>query len=206
LTVILGLNAYHGDASACIVRDGEVLVAIEEERLTRVKHTGGFPVQAIRACLALSGIHPEEIDHVVIPRKRSAHILSKALWAVRLPHLAFKRGRVWRKFGAIEDMLAHSLDIPRTQMKAQFHFVEHHVAHAASSFYASPFEDAAILSLDGLGDFASTLWGSGKDLDMNIDGFVLFPHSLGIYYTAITQYLGFWKYGDEYKVMGLASY
>ena len=204
--IILGINAYHGDASAAIFRDGELLAAVEEERFTRIKHAAGFPCHAIQYCLAVAGVKPEEIDHVAIPRKRSAHLFHKALWAIRLPSMAFKRAAVWRTFSDIRDALAHCLGVPLASMKAQFHFVEHHVAHVASAFYTSPFSDAAILSLDGLGDFASMLWGTGKDQAMEIDGQVLFPHSLGLYYTAMTQYLGFWKYGDEYKVMGLSSY
>lgn len=203
---ILGINTYHGDAAAAIFRDGELLAAVEEERFTRVKHNAGFPCHAIRYCLDAAGIRPEEIDHIAIPRRRSAHLLHKALWALRMPHMAVKRARVWRQFGDLEDVLAHCLDVPASRLNAQFHFIEHHVAHTASAFYASPFNEAAILSLDGLGDFASMLWGTGKDRDLNIEGYVLFPHSLGFFYTAVTQYLGFWKYGDEYKVMGLAAY
>ena len=204
--IILGINAYHGDAAAAIFRDGELVTAVEEERFTRVKHTAGFPCHAIRYCLEAAGVRPEDLDHVAIPRKRSAHMLNKALWAIRLPHMALGRTRVWRRFGDIRETLADCLGTSPDRLRAQLHFVEHHVAHAASSFYSSPFKDAAILSLDGLGDFASMLWGTAKGRDMNVEGSVLFPHSLGLYYTAITQYLGFWKYGDEYKVMGLASY
>jgi carbamoyltransferase len=204
--IILGVNTYHGDASAALFRDGELLAAAEEERFTRVKHDVSFPAHAIRWCLKSAGIRPDEIDHLAIPRKRSAHLLQKALWAVRLPHMALDRARVWRKFGDIKETLAQALGVPASSLRARFHFVEHHVAHAASAFYASPFKEAAILTLDGLGDFASMLWGVGRDRDLEVRGFVLFPHSLGFYYTAVTQYLGFWKYGDEYKVMGLAAY
>ena len=204
--IILGINAYHGDAAAAIFRDGELLAAVEEERFTRSKHTAGFPFEAIRYCLDSNGIRPEEIDHVAIPRKRSAHLFAKGLWALRLPHTALQRSKAWKRFGDIRTTLAHALAIPESHLNANCHFVEHHVAHASSSFYASPFDEAAILSLDGLGDFASMLWGTGKGRDLKLDGFVLFPHSLGFFYTAVTQYLGFWKYGDEYKVMGLAAF
>ena len=206
MTIILGMNTYHGDSSAAIFRDGELLAAAEEERFTRIKHAAGFPSNAIQYCVASAGVRPEEIDHVAIPRKRSAHIIRKALWTLRLPHLARSRANVYRQFGAISEALAHSLDTSPSKMNADFHYVEHHVAHAASSYYASPFDHAAVITLDGLGDFASMLWGSGNGIDLDITDFVLFPHSLGFYYTAITQYLGFPKYGDEYKVMGLASY
>ena len=204
--IVLGINAYHADAAAALFRDGQLVTAVEEERFTRVKHTGGFPHRAVKYCLETAGVRPEEIDHVAIPRKRSAHVIRKALWALRLPHMALKRGAVWGRFGEIRQTLAHCLGVPVSRINAQFHYIEHHVAHVASSFYASEFQDATILSLDGLGDFASMLWGTGRDRNLNIEGFVLFPHSIGLYYTAITQYLGFWKYGDEYKVMGLGSY
>ncbi len=204
--IILGINAYHGDSSAAIFRDGELLAAVEEERFTRVKHAAGFPCQAIRYCLEVSGVRPEEIDHVAIARKSSAHLFPKLLWAIRLPHMALRRAAVWRRFGDIREAIAYCLGVPSSRMTTQFHYVEHHVAHVASSFYASGFKEAAVISLDGLGDFASMLWGTGKDRDLNVEGFTLFPHSLGFYYTAVTQYLGFWKYGDEYKVMGLAAY
>jgi carbamoyltransferase len=204
--IILGINAYHGDASAALFRDGELLAAAEEERFTRVKHTAGFPSRAIQYCLKSANVRPEDVDHVAIPRKRSAHLPQKALWALRIPHLALGRARVWRKFSDMGQAVAQSLDVPRSALRARFHFVEHHVAHAASSFYASPFQDAAVLSLDGLGDFASMLWGVGKGRELRTEGQVLFPHSLGYYYTAVAQYLGLWKYGDEYKVMGLAAY
>jgi carbamoyltransferase len=203
---ILGINAFHGDASAAIFRDGTLLAAVEEERFTRIKHTAGFPCHAIKYCLETAGVTAEGLDHVVIPRKRSAHLMRKALWALRLPHMAMDRASVWRRFGNIRDVFAQCTDTPPAKLKAQFHFVEHHVAHASSSFYASPYRDASLLSLDGLGDFASMLWGVGNDRDFEAKGFELFPDSLGLFYTAITQYLGFLKYGDEYKVMGLASY
>ena len=203
---ILGINAYHGDASAAIFRDGELLAAAEEERFTRVKHAAGFPCHAISYCLETAGVDATAIDHVAIPRKRSAHLIHKALWAIRMPHMALSRGRVWRRFGGIREALAECSGVPAGSLKARLHFVEHHMGHAASSFYSSPYRDAAVLSLDGLGDFASMLWGMGRDRDVEVEGAVLFPHSLGLLYTAVTQYLGFWKYGDEYKVMGLASY
>ena len=206
MTIILGLNSYHGDSSAAIFQEGQLLAAAEEERFTRVKHAAGFPSNAVRYCIASAGVKPEEIDHVAIPRKRSAHLFRKAIWALRLPHLARSRASVYKQFGAISDALAHSLDTSPSRLNADFHYVEHHVAHAASSYYASPFDNAAVITLDGLGDFASMLWGSGSGVDLDMTDFVLFPHSLGFYYTAITQYLGFPKYGDEYKVMGLASY
>ena len=203
---VLGLNAYHGDASAAIVRDGHLLAAVEEERFTRVKHTAGFPSNAVQYCLEFAGISMEAVDHVVVPRKRSAQLLRKALWAARFPRFALGRANAWRSFSNVKDALAESTGRSPSEIKAELHFVEHHIAHAASAYYCSPFDQAAVLSLDGLGDFASMLWGRAAGDDMEVGGRVLFPHSLGLYYTAVTQYLGFPKYGDEYKVMGLAPY
>ena len=203
---VLGLNAYHGDASAAIFHDGRLIAAVEEERFTRIKHTAGFPAYAVRYCLEAAGIALDDVDHVVVPRRRSAQLLRKLVWAARFPRFAMGRAAVWRRFGSIQEELADACGTSPGQVKAQFHFVEHHIAHAASAFYCSPYDEAAVLSLDGLGDFASMLWGSAAKGDIEVGGRVLFPHSLGLYYTAVTQYLGFPKYGDEYKVMGLAPY
>jgi carbamoyltransferase len=204
--VILGINAYHGDASAAIVVDGQLVAAAEEERFTRVKHCAGFPAHAVRYCLEAVGVKIGEVDHVAIPRRRGARLLRKAWYALRMPHLAADRLRAWGRFGDIRETLAAALDAEPASIRARFHFIEHHLAHIASAFFASPFERAAVLSLDGLGDFASGMWGLGEGNRIRVWGSVAFPHSLGLAYTAVTQHLGFWKYGDEYKVMGLAAY
>ncbi|OGQ81654.1 MAG: carbamoyltransferase [Deltaproteobacteria bacterium RIFCSPLOWO2_12_FULL_60_19] len=204
--VILGINAYHGDASAAIVVDGRLVAAAEEERFNRIKHAAGFPAHATRYCLKTAGIEPREIDHVALARDPWARIWRKALYALRMPRLALERVGVHAKFAGLDEELGEALGVRREEIKANFHRVEHHKAHLASSFFVSPFEEAALLSVDGLGDFASTMWGVGRGNNIKVDGAIAFPHSLGIYYTALTQYLGFWKYGDEYKVMGLGSY
>src|SRR5438094_1585068 len=204
--VILGINAYHGDASAAIVVDGKLVAAAEEERFNRIKHAAGFPAHAIRYCLEAAGIKPHEIDHVAIARDPRARIWRKAFYALRMPHLAIERAKVHGKFAGIQEELRQALGVSSEAIRAELHRVEHHKAHIASSFFVSPFDEAVLLSIDGLGDFASTMWGVGRGNSMTVDGAIAFPHSLGIYYTAITQYLGFWKYGDEYKVMGLGSY
>jgi len=202
--VILGINAYHGDASAALVVDGRLVAAAEEERFNRIKHSAGFPAQAIKACLRLAGLEARDIDHVAIARDPRARLLKKAMYAVRMPKLALDRLAAWKSFGDIPSELASCLERP--SLPAKFHRVEHHKAHLASSFFVSPFDEAALLSVDGLGDFASTMWGVGRGAKMVVEGAIAFPHSLGLCYTAISQYLGFLKYGDEYKVMGLAAY
>ncbi|MDT7896468.1 MAG: hypothetical protein YPKNTGVA_000249 [Candidatus Fervidibacter sp.] len=204
--IVLGINAYHGDASAAILVDGELVAAVEEERFTRVKHTAGFPAHAVRYCLQAAGVTIQEVDHIAIPRNPRARLVQKLLYAVKLPKFALERVRVLGRFGRIKEALAQALEVDPKAIKATFHRVEHHLAHLASSFFVSPFERAAVLSLDGLGDFASGMWGIGEGNRITVWGSVPFPHSVGMYYTAVTQFLGFWKYGDEYKVMGLSAY
>ena len=203
---ILGINAYHGNASAAIVCDGQLVAAVEEERFNRVKYAAGFPAAAIRYCLKTAGLTPEEIDHVAVPRDPYARLATKLWYAMRMPSFARERAKVLVKFTGIPEALAAAFDMDRAKLSAKFHRVEHHQAHLASSYFVSPFENAALLSADGLGDFASSMWGTGAGDRMHIDGAVAFPHSLGLFYSAVTQYLGFLKYGDEYKIMGLAAY
>lgn len=203
---ILGINAYHGNASAAIVCDGRLVAAVEEERFNRVKYAAGFPAQAIRYCLREAGLELKDIDHVAVPRNPYARLGTKLFYAIRMPSFARERMKVLVKFTGIPEALAQAFDTDPAKLAAKFHRVEHHQAHLASAFFVSSFERAALLSADGLGDFASTMWGSGDGSRMKIDGAIAFPHSLGLFYSAVTQYLGFLKFGDEYKVMGLAAY
>ena len=203
---ILGINAYHGNASAAIVCDGKLIAAVEEERFNRVKYAAGFPAQAIRYCLKTAGLTLNEVDHVAVPRNPYARLASKIFYALRMPSFARERAKVLVKFQGIPEALAEAFDTDPKKIRCKFHRIEHHQAHLASSFYCSPFERAALLSADGLGDFASTMWGAGIGNRMNMEGAIAFPHSLGLFYSAVTQYLGFLKFGDEYKVMGLAAY
>ncbi|HEY6400569.1 MAG TPA: carbamoyltransferase [Blastocatellia bacterium] len=203
---ILGINAYHADASAAIVCDGRLVAAVEEERFNRIKHCAGFPYQAVKYCLEVAGIKPEQLTHIAVARDTKANLDKKLLYALKIPQMALRRLAPQGKFATIKEEVAKALDIAPEKLAAEVSRVEHHKAHLASSFFVSGFEEAALLSVDGLGDFASTMWGVGTDKKLAIAGSIAFPHSLGFFYTAITQYLGFWKYGDEYKVMGLASY
>jgi carbamoyltransferase len=203
---ILGINAYHGNASAAIVCEGRLVAAVEEERFNRVKYAAGFPAQAVRYCLKEAGLGLKDIDHVAVPRNPYARLGTKLFYAMRMPSFARERMKVLAKFTGIPEALSQALDIDPAKVAAKFHRVEHHRAHLASAFFVSPFERAALLSADGLGDFASTMWGSGYGSRLRIEGTIEFPHSLGLFYSAVTQYLGFLKFGDEYKVMGLAAY
>src|SRR5580658_8163855 len=203
---ILGINAYHGNASAAIVCDGRLVAAVEEERFNRVKYAAGFPAQDIRYCLKEAGLELKDIEHVAVPRNPYARLATKIFYAIRMPSFARERVKVLAKFTGIPEALAQAFDIDPAKVAAKFHRVEHHQAHLASAFFVSPFERSALLSADGLGDFASTMWGSGSGSRMKINGAIAFPHSLGLFYSAVTQYLGFLKFGDEYKVMGLGAY
>jgi carbamoyltransferase len=204
--IILGINAYHANAAAAIVVDGRLIAAVEEERLNRVKYAAGLPARAIQFCLDQAGAKLTEVDHIAVPRDPWARLGTKLRFAVRMPRFALDRVRVMRRFAGVREDLAAAFDLAPDAIRAQFHRIEHHRAHLASAFFVSPFESAAVLSADGLGDFASFMCASGEGPRMRVLGEVAFPHSLGMYYTALTQYLGFWKFGDEYKVMGLAAY
>lgn len=275
---ILGLNAFHGDAAAALIKDGTLVAAAEEERFNRIKHCAGFPTQAIQYCLRAAGIDIEHVDHVGISRDPSAHLHKKVLAAARRATLAMVGRRQQAEGGSVavleenadetsalpggnganihvdagngtksggvleenadrmsalpggnghrtglarqladrlrnaarvrdlKDELANALGVPKQKLRAQFHNVEHHRAHLASSFFVSPFERAALLSIDGFGDFISTMWAVGEGRRIDVLGQVEYPHSLGIVYTATTQFLGFPHYGDEGKIMGLAPY
>ena len=203
---ILGINAYHANASAALVCDGQLVAAAEEERFNRVKYAAGFPSAAIRYCLKVAGLTLADLDHVAVPRNPWARTGTKLLYALRMPSFVRERAKVWASFADIPEALAQAFDTHPKRIRARFHRVEHHRAHLASAFFVSPFDRAALLSMDGMGDFASTLWATGQGSQMRVNGSIVFPHSLGIYYTALTQYLGFWNFGDEYKVMGLAAH
>jgi len=204
--IILGINAYHANAAAAIVVDGRLIAAVEEERLNRVKYAAGLPSRAIQFCLDRAGAKLTEVDHIAIPRDPWARLGTKLRYAARMPRFALDRLRVMKRFAGIREDLAAAFELAPEGIRAQFHRIEHHRAHLASAFFVSPFERSAVLSADGLGDFASFMCAVGEGPRMRVLGEVAFPHSLGMYYTALTQYLGFWKFGDEYKVMGLAAY
>jgi carbamoyltransferase len=206
---VLGINAYHGDASAAILVDGVPAAAVEEERFTRVKHDTSFPTESIRYCLTAANLRPQDLDHIALSRNPRANLGRRVAFALGSRagrRMAPTRARSLAKSLRVKATLSERLGIAERDLTARVHFVEHHLAHIGSAFFVSPFEDAAVLSLDGFGDMVSAMWGVGHGSKVSIEGEVGFPHSLGVFYTAFTQYLGFPKYGDEYKVMGLASY
>ena len=207
-TYVLGINAYHGDVSAALLRDGQLVAAVEEERFRRIKHWAGFPPLAIRSVLEMAGIRGQDVRHVAVSRDPKANLLRKGLFTIRhRPDLRLVLDRV-RNAGKVRDLhgpLAAALGVPRDDLPA-IHYVEHHPAHLASAFFVSPFESAACCAIDGFGDFVSTSFAIGSRNHLEVLDKVYFPHSLGMMYTAVTQFLGFHGYGDEFKVMGLAPY
>ncbi|HQR65792.1 MAG TPA: carbamoyltransferase C-terminal domain-containing protein [Thermoanaerobaculia bacterium] len=203
---ILGLNAYHGDSSAALLEDGRFVSGVEEERLNRVKHWAGFPGLAVRQVMDDAAAGLDEVDAVAVSRDPSAHLLEKVLFAFRRrPSLEAVRSRLSNQVNVLglEERLS---GLDRGRFRGKSHRVEHHLAHLASSFFCAPFEEAACLTVDGFGDFLSSMSAVGRGNRLVPIDQVAFPHSLGIFYTAMTQFLGFPKYGDEYKVMGLAAY
>lgn len=205
--IVLGLNAFHADSAAALVVDGRLVAAVEEERLRRVKHWAGFPSEAIRWCLADAGIRASEVDTIAVNTDPRAGRMARAAYAIRYlpsPAAVIDRLRARRKRLSILEHMREAF--PDQKLRAAVLPVEHHLAHLASAYYPSGIDRAVALSIDGFGDFASAAWGAGINGRLAVDGKIGFPHSLGVYYQALTQYLGFPHYGDEYKVMGLAPY
>ena len=204
---VLGINAFHGDSSACLIQDGRIVAAAEEERFRRIKHWAGFPSMAIAYCLKQAGIELSDVEHIAINQDSKANLGKKMVFTLtKRPDLAMVLDRIRnkRERAGVAEHLAQAF--PASNFKGKVHAVEHHVAHLSSAFHVSPFNQAVVVSVDGFGDFASAAWGVGKGTEINVEERVYFPHSLGIFYQALTQYLGFPHYGDEYKVMGLAPY
>jgi len=205
--IILGLNAFHADSAACLVRDGQLVAAVEEERFRRIKHWSGFPSGAIEWCLKEAGVTLADVDIVATNQDSKANFWQRIGYTVsQRPGLGAIAERLAnrRKRAGVEAMLAEAL--PGQNFAGKVMPIEHHLAHLSSAFHVSPFDNAVAISVDGFGDFASCAWGIGSGSRIDIQQRVLFPNSLGVVYQALTQYLGFNNYGDEYKVMGLAPY
>jgi carbamoyltransferase len=206
---ILGLNAFHGDSSACLLENGKVVCAFEEERFTRKKHWAGFPFNSIKKCLEEVDITINEINYISISRDPKYNLSKKIFYAIRNPRLllnSFGRVKNSYKIATLENEFEKKFGLKKSEFSKKIQYIEHHCSHLASAFFASPFEESAILSIDAFGDFSSTVLAYGKRNKITKLEEVNFPHSIGQFYTACTQYLGFHYYGDEYKVMGLAPY
>ena len=207
--LILGLNMFHADASAAIVHDGEVVFAIAEERLNRRKHFGGFPALAVKACLDAVGAKISDVDHVAVGQDSDANLAKKVQYALANPTKILNFIRLRQRKESMRDvrsLLAQALEIDLAQLRFQEHHVEHHIAHIASAYYCSPWEKAAGFSYDGSGDFVSTMMARCEGNNIEVLERVFLPHSLGSVYTMICEFIGYSKYGDEGKVMGLAPY
>ena len=207
--ITLGLNVFHGDASACIFKNGKLITAVEEERFTRVKHAAGFPFNSIKYCLNTLNIKLDEVDNIAINRNPKKRIFKKLIYAFK-NRLKFTnlKNRIYnfKKITTLEKEFEKHFQIDKQNLKDKIFNIDHHLSHAASSVYASGYSKTNYLTIDGFGDFLSTTIGYFDGTNFNNLKEVEFPHSLGVFYSAITQYLGFRNYGDEYKVMGLSSY
>jgi len=207
--LILGLNMFHADASAAIVEDGEIVFAIAEERLNRKKHYGGFPALAVKACLDAVGAKITDLEHVAVGQDSDANLTKKVQYALANPAKILNFIRMRQRKEAMRDvrsLLANAFELEPARLRFQEHHLEHHIAHIASAYYCSPWEKAAGFSYDGSGDFVSTMMARCEGNDIEVLDRVYLPHSLGSFYTMICEFIGYKKYGDEGKVMGLAPY
>lgn len=208
--LVLGINSAHGDASAVLVGEGGVLAAMAEERINRKKHCGGFPRLAVQEVLRLAGAVPSDLTDIAVARDPRANLAAKLGFVLRHPAAnaprAWKRLRVHRDVASSPELVAEALGTEVAQVRARFHQVEHHLAHVASAFFTSPFERATGFSCDGAGDFATSMVAACEGTRIDVRRRALWPHSLGVFYTAVCQYVGFTRFGEEYKVMGLSAY
>ena len=207
--IILGINAYHGDSSACLLKNGQIICAIEEERIRRIKHWAGFPIESIKWCLDYSGVSIKDVNYIAVSRNPLSKLHKKLLRLItKAPSINFIRDRFsnLQKIKDIKSIISEQMEIQSDELQAKLVNVEHHRAHLASAYYVSGFNKSACISVDGFGDFLSVMKGEGSGDNISIIDSVEYPHSLGIFYTALTQFLGFRNYGDEYKLMGLSAY
>lgn len=212
--IVLGISAFYHDSAAAIIRDGDIIAAAQEERFTRLKHDAGFPKQAIGFCLEKAGVSLDEVDNIVFfekPFAKFERLLETYLAFAPRGFQSFKTAiPLWLKEKLFQkSMLTDELAKIGSDKKAlqkKLLFAEHHQSHAASAFYPSPFDEAVVLTMDGVGEWASTSVGVGKGNSLKIEKEIHFPHSLGLLYSAFTYYTGFKVNSGEYKIMGLAPY
>jgi carbamoyltransferase len=208
--LVLGINSAHGDASAALVDARGLVAAIAEERLNRRKHCGGFPILAVREVLRLAGASATDLTDIAVARDPRANLAAKVAHVARHPAVnaprAWRRLRVHRRVASSVELVAEAASLAPDRLRARFHQVEHHLAHVASAFYTSPFERATGLSADGAGDFATSMTAACAGTTLDVRGRLLWPHSIGVFYTALCQFIGFARFGEEYKVMGLSAY
>lgn len=209
--LIIGLNAFHPDAAACVLVDGHIVAAIAEERLgERVKHIGGFPARALLEVLKIAGASISDVDYISIGHDSRANLRAKYAYVLRSPARSARQVQLHlqrkSKIEDIRSLAAATCQVSLGKCRFQVIDVEHHLAHIASAFYASDFDNAAGFSYDGAGDFTSSMYARCVKDKITILRRVHTPHSLGFFYEALCQFIGFDRYGEEYKVMGLAAY
>ena len=202
--IILGINTYHADSSACIIINGKLISAIEEERINRLKHYAGYPILAIKKCLEIAEIDSMDITDIAFNTKPKSNLLQKTIFFLKNFKINsnFFINRFKKKLKVHEELFKNF----NFRKKVKLHYIEHHLAHIASAYYPSKLNDAIGLSIDGSGDFVSLAISECRNNKITIKQKVYFPNSLGIFYHSMTQFLGFKNYGDEYKIMGLAAY
>ena len=204
--IILGINAYHPNSSACLLINGELKVAIEEERINRMKNWSGLPIEAIDYCLKSQNIKLSEADYIAINQNFYANIFSKLKYSfLKKPDFSFITKTLKNKIKRQNLLKLLQQKLGEIKNNCKLVGIEHHLSHLSYAFFDSNYDISANVSVDGFGDFASTTWGLGKKEKLIIDNKILFPHSLGVFYESFTQFLGFTNYGEEYKVMGLSS-
>lgn len=208
--LILGINSAHADSSAVLIGENGVIAAIAEERINRKKHCAGFPALAVSEVMRIAGASLKDLTDIAVARDPRANLPGKLVFVARHPGSglprALNRMKVHREVEATPEAVASALGARHAEVRATFHNVEHHLAHVASAFYWSPFERATGISVDGAGDFATNIVASCEGNEIRVRHRTLWPHSLGVYYTAICQLIGFDRFGEEYKVMGLSAY
>jgi carbamoyltransferase len=207
--IILGINSFHADSAACIIKDGIVLAAIEEERINRVKHWAGLPIESIKACLKICDLKLKDVDYIAINKNVYSNLIAKLKYIIKSQtNLSLIKKKIEKNLinKNIKSLIESYIFNQAFKFNCSVISVEHHLAHVASACYPSGFDESANISIDGFGDFVSLSIGSFSNNKIKIDKKIFFPHSLGLFYEAVTQFLGFENYGDEYKVMGLSSY
>ena len=203
MSVILGLNCYHTDSSACIIKNGKLEFAIEEERLNRKKHTSDLPILSIKECLNRTKTQENEVTHIAFNTKPNSNFFQKLKFIVKRLNFSNNFTNRYKVKRNLNKIFNNKFNFNN---KIKYVFVEHHLAHIASAFYSSKFDDAIGLSIDGSGDFTSLMIAECNQKNITVKKKINFPDSLGIFYHSMTQFIGFKQFGDEYKIMGLAAY
>ncbi len=204
MKIIIGINANHADSSACIIIDGKLVAAIEEERLNRIKHFSGYPIESINECLKIAKIKSTQITDIAFNTKPLSNFTQKSLFFLK--NLSFNKNQSTKRILKKINIKKKLFEYFELNKNVKFHFIEHHIAHIASAFFPSGFKKAYGLSIDGSGDFVTCAIAECENNKIKIKKKTFFPHSLGIFYHGMTQFIGFKKYGEEYKMMGLAAY